>query len=959
MKKRIVILIVSMVLIIAACVCALAACEFKVGNSDDTTVDENNANIEIISGNEDNYETYGVLGKTIDLINASQLETVSGGKSVFNDDLYNWDIYKEALGQQEATMSSYDNIESTISDTSISVGAKISVGATGRGFLSKLIPSFSVSASGTYERVKKSETNEYGYTYNYTMNGYRVDIKGYKDIEDLTPILSDDLIADAVKVRNGSLKPAQFVERWGTHVIMSAIYGEKVDVVYTCIMHSGEESTEWINYVNTQLSASFSKVGVGISADYAKGDISTAATSSIMQNLSIKVTSQMPLSATNLAEFASAYSAWETQRQGGISNGKDYSVFCDVPDNSLYCVWYLLGSEYQDVIDIMDNYMFEQCSDLYKEKISAINSYKLSDDVEFDSDTQCLTFNLNYYQETGNLFYNSKNGEIEFNGVPFGGVYDLSPYYNGTPIKKIVINGSYKTKNDSGQIINQIIIGFAIKFDKDFDDDLEIVLNNVAFASENATPLDFSSVTKNISVTILYNGTNVIGGGKGTLDTVIDAVNISLSIVKATDDSSLDFGNVVTFNLNDTLIKTTPAISSTSVVVLKNDDARLVVPNAEYYVFDGWYTEADGGTQLTDTSGNPVDGNVSDYIENGKWVMTGGKTVYAHWSQVYLNYTYIASIADLEVIRAKASDSYMLVCDIDMQSSVFVPFGEFSGVFDGDGHSISNIIINMETHYYATLFYCSIGTIKNLTIDNATIYALQNNINELYAYASGIVGDNKGTISNCTVQNSEIIADSTNLSYNFKVKYGVDSKTLEQGGNYWKEWIGQPYENTGGDACYMAYAGGICVKNYGIIDNCQSLNNDIQANTYYNRGSENGEYRQYSYAGGICACAYAGGSSEITFCKNTSTVVAYVDIFNKGGELGWAKDIYPAAMIYSGGTYAQCESGTVKTGCTTTNTIYSEYRNFGGTYYFLVGNKDYAEGNRAKDNNIIVRVLTE
>lgn len=476
---------------------------------------------------EEKYQQYGVLGKTIDLVNSTKITTVPGGKQVFNNNLFYNNIYREDLDDQNGVSKSSSNIVESLDDYSAAYSLKVAFGSrkdkNGKFMINKF-PSISVDASGSYQKKKKSETDQYSYTYSYVMSGYRVDIQGYTDPTKFDNILSDELLNDALKIRNGTLSPQAFVKMWGTHVIMSAIFGEQVDVVYTAMKTTGEKSEQWKNNLDLAFEKRFLKTGLEIDGSYAGSNINTSANKDFVSDLSIKVSSKSILGCTNLDEFPARYADWINSHKSGI----DYTTFTDLPDGSLYCIWYLLGDEYQDVIDILDDYMYDNCSELYNQKVSAINSLMFNNDIEFDKATGRLTLDLSTYQERGSA--------SDFGGTAFSGVYNITPYYNGMPVQSIKIKGAYKTKNSKGQNIESFIDSFALSFDKDWENDIDITLENVGVKTPlSAGFIDFSNITKKVKLTINYIGSNVIYAKDGIGKSTIIANDIT---IKSTDSSA-------------------------------------------------------------------------------------------------------------------------------------------------------------------------------------------------------------------------------------------------------------------------------------------------------------------------------------------------------------------------------------------------------------------------------------
>lgn len=92
----------------------------------------------------------------------------------------------------------------------------------------------------------------------------------------------------------------------------------------------------------------------------------------------------------------------------------------------------------------------------------------------------------------------------------------------------------------------------------------------------------------------------------------------------------------------------------------------------------------------------------------------------------------------------------------------------FAGQLDGKGHTIKNFKINA-TNTYSGLFGYNKGTIKNLTIDNATL-----DVNESSEIHAGILcGSSKGQIENITIKNSKITGKDNTYSYKHKFNIGL------------------------------------------------------------------------------------------------------------------------------------------------------------------------------------------
>ena len=150
------------------------------------------------------------------------------------------------------------------------------------------------------------------------------------------------------------------------------------------------------------------------------------------------------------------------------------------------------------------------------------------------------------------------------------------------------------------------------------------------------------------------------------------------------------------------------------------------------------------------------------------------------WEQVadgvtrYQNDYYLSNAAGLFWLAGEVNkyDNYehpfegktvYLTTDIDLQGAEWIPIGDyrfsanrFCGTFDGQNHTISNFKISKDTEKNdgkksSYGFFGNVkGTIKNLTIDNASVTA--------YAYTAILVGRlTDGTLENCHVKNSSVV----------------------------------------------------------------------------------------------------------------------------------------------------------------------------------------------------------
>ncbi len=531
-------------------------------------------------------EKYPELGKAVNLIEASDFTPYSGAKRVFSDELYNCNLDIMNDYTQNNNGQEYYSFEEYFASIKKSVSKKISYGSersmklmSNQIFSMNIGTSSSDSSSSSYEyqQQKSKETSEYVYTWDFKLAGQRVDIAEFRDKAKLMSMLSPELKADAIKLKNGELSASKFIQTWGTHVITSAIYGANISVRYYELSHKTNDSkqldlTKAFNHCFT------ANGGVGLSIDGNSGSvgssesyetsyntlstmIGTSTSKDSIKRLFIdsKIKSLTPCASLN--DLKEVY----TGVQNDFNSDKEKnSVLVDVGDSGLCCIWYLLDDSFDDVKMILDDYMYSQCDELYEKYASKIDGLKLKDDITFDNITGTLELDLSLYQKKGTLYQKNENNSETGDYIPGftdndtfvsyksdTGIIEIQPYYNGNQIKRIVVIGTYGTIDSSGQLIENIIKDVSIKLLQTsadtWYDKLEIEFKNVGFASsDSASAIDLTAIPDTIQINILYSGNNLIKGKDESGQAALRANNIALKSPCADDIIELYGGSGAT-----------------------------------------------------------------------------------------------------------------------------------------------------------------------------------------------------------------------------------------------------------------------------------------------------------------------------------------------------------------------------------------------------------------------------
>ena len=269
-----------------------------------------------------------------------------------------------------------------------------------------------------------------------------------------------------------------------------------------------------------------------------------------------------------------------------------------------------------------------------------------------------------------------------------------------------------------------------------------------------------------------------------------------------------------------------PAQTVDNVVTLSADDLAAPTPALEGYYFDAWYYNS----AYTGSPARAGDRLTSDTVIYAKWVPTGT-----------IN---ISTAEELAAIAKEPSLNYRLVADIDLsdwstltedsdeteENRGWDPIGgivegeEFSGSFDGNGHTISglnirNLVQDEEYNYIPVgLFGKVTGTISRLYLE----YSIDLPGDQSRFYIGGIAGWLcTGTVSDCTVSGKI-----TNLGFEYE-------------GNFWDQIAGSYAEPTTG-----AYIGGVVgFVEGGTVSRCISEGTgDGDDNDIYSISNESNNY---------------------------------------------------------------------------------------------------------------------
>ncbi len=264
-------------------------------------------------------------------------------------------------------------------------------------------------------------------------------------------------------------------------------------------------------------------------------------------------------------------------------------------------------------------------------------------------------------------------------------------------------------------------------------------------------------------------------------------------------------------------------------------------------------------------------------------------------------YTPIYTVDQLK--NLSLNGKYCLGLDLNLNGTEWIPIGtneaRFTGIFDGNGNSVSNFTITKYQEYTGFFGYNS-GKIENFSIENFKIdvaksYWYQNGCR----YTGGLVGYNNGNITKCCVEGSVTATskceNNTTSSYSYHYVGGLVGYNKHSINSCYV--IGDVVSNaTSNTFTNYNYLGGLAGYNYGgDIINCYVIGSIIASSV-----SDTGRSENRGYTGGLIG--YNNGNIENSFTKGNVEASSDSKAYNSSYCYS-----YTGGLIgYNGGNIKNC-----------------------------------------------------
>lgn len=470
---------------------------------------------------------YAGLGQTVNLLTGGYTTIASGTVSIFNETLFNrfrvkTNSYKDSYTKVVYSESLQGYANEISNKNTNKIGVDVSVDYMK---IVKVTAGFDYEIGEEYKEKTQNETKSVFYDMDYYYTNERVEIEGYKDKNKFTDALSEEFLADALKVQNGEMTPAAFIDKYGTHVVTSGIYGGMFNLHYEMLSDSSTVENIFTQDTKTGISAGVGACIYGVNLGLDVNVENAASSSNFVSNTNSNVHTVFEArtyggDATgkvcqSLSDFSALCEAWAAT----LDTTDDY-VLIDVENGSLYFVWDYLPDEYQAAKDILNMYFKLSCDESYSALVNKISSI-YSDSFIFNEIDGTLLIDISMLQDhenvnLNNISYTMNDGKELFNGNDGSGVFTIYRKFNGKNVNKVVFIGGYNVDDEGGVPYKGKFTPLTIVFDENWDRDIVIEFENFAFvAPTDSVAIDFSK-TSSKNITIIATGTSYIKGGDGS-----------------------------------------------------------------------------------------------------------------------------------------------------------------------------------------------------------------------------------------------------------------------------------------------------------------------------------------------------------------------------------------------------------------------------------------------------------
>lgn len=300
---------------------------------------------------------YGV-GRTINVINDEYLDVDTRYAKIFDErQLLSMDWRTSFVGKMDTISTQAFSMEEFYLDYNAKIGASMSIGGNYKIFSAGINNTFGFATNAQFKNVK----NEIFYQSSQVHSSSLVEIDERLETTKFSDSLKKTVLIDA---RN--LSPEKFFQKYGTHTILAAYYGGRIDCnYYLCNTGKKWDNGTALNFVNS--------ISVGISILQASSDLDFSIKNEIgcdntetYSRFAVNTVGGISFKAINEKDFIQNYGAWIDSFNKDIEN----TCIVSLPAKSLIAIWDLFPDEYNAERDKMAAYFNSHANSVSHEFLS-------------------------------------------------------------------------------------------------------------------------------------------------------------------------------------------------------------------------------------------------------------------------------------------------------------------------------------------------------------------------------------------------------------------------------------------------------------------------------------------------------------------------------------------------------------------------------------------------------------
>lgn len=399
------------------------------------------------------------LGLAINVLTAESYSDYSTGYSVLKPQ---WVTSQSANRINVSSNISNTNkvINSSEFLTDFSLNLKSGVSVENKALLA--------AAARNIEREANFSFANYSFKYfanlSHTIKKYRLYLTNYLDKSTYANAFSTDFLADVQKVKNGTMTAETLLNRYGTHIVGSAIYGGKLNATFTLASNKIVIGGNIKKTIDTTVSFTDPEtLTTGEIYNAIKGQLSSSTTQNdLRSNFRVEATGGSFFASGTPSLFVSNYPQWANS-----FNASDAScVTVDYGNDGLVAIWDILPDTYQSVANSLKSKFIEKYNSSYN---AFTEKFKTGDYENFaggvgDSAYPYLlktVVHLRNIEKNMSAHYKMLNS-ISLSGtdwVPLGGTTNSQQFKGSLNGNSYYITNLSKTSN-AAEVSNRYYYGF-------------------------------------------------------------------------------------------------------------------------------------------------------------------------------------------------------------------------------------------------------------------------------------------------------------------------------------------------------------------------------------------------------------------------------------------------------------------------------------------------------------------